>query len=142
MTTVTTAPQPETWPEVAENGELRGDEALLAALLRGATVPEAAEAARLSERTARRRLHDPEFRRRLDAARAEVTALLAAQVAGGAELGYSVLVRLAGDEQVPAAVRRNAARDLLTMAVEFGAARDVEARLEALEGAVANAGPP
>ena len=139
MTTVKTATETEAWPKVAENGRLRGDEALLAALLRGATVPEAARAVGLSERTARRRLHDPEFRRRLDAARAEVTAVLAAQLAGGAELGYSVLVGLARDKQVPAAVRRNAARDLLAMSVELGAARDVEARLEALEAALAKA---
>ena len=66
--------------------------------------------------------------------------MVAAQLAGGAELGYGVLVELAEDASVPAAVRRNAARDLLAMSVELGAAREVEARLEALEGALAKAG--
>ena len=129
-----------TRPKVAEDGRLRGDEALLAALLRGMPLVQAAGEAGISERTARRRVREPRFRARLDQGRAEVTALVAAQLAGGAEIGYVVLVRLAGDSSVPAAVRRSAARDLIAMAGELGAARDVEARLEALEAALTAAG--
>jgi hypothetical protein len=122
---------------VAESGRLKGDEALLAALLLGLTVPAAAAEAGLSERTARRRVTHPEFRKRLDAGRAEMTTLVAAQLAGGAQVGYTVLVRLAADSATPPSVRRSAARDLISLAGELGITREMEARLEALEDAVA-----
>lgn len=127
-------------PDLAEPDRLRGDEALLAALLHGSTLVDAAKAAKMAERTARRRVRNPEFRRRLDEGRAEVTAIVAAQLAGGAELGYGVLVELAGDVKVQASVRRRAASDLISLAGEIGAGRDVEARLEALEAALRAAG--
>lgn len=125
-------------PDSADSDRLQGDEALLAALLRGATLIQAAKEAEVSERTARRRVRDDGFRKRLDAGRAEVTTVVAAQLAGGAELGFGVLVELASDSTVTAAVRRKAAADLIAMAGELGAVRDVEARIEALEAAVRN----
>lgn len=125
---------------MAAADRLTGDEALLAALLRGVKLPEAAKEARMSERTARRRITDDGFRRRLDRGRAEVTTVLAAQLAGGAEVGYGVLLELAQDEKAPPAVRRNAARDLIALAGELGLGRDMEARVEQLEAAMAAAG--
>jgi hypothetical protein len=118
---------------MAGTDRLRGDEALLAALLRGLTLVQAAKEAGVPERTARRRLEDDAFRARLDKGRAQVTSMVAAQLVGGAELGYGVLRELAEDERTPAAVRRNAARDLIALAHDLGPARDVEARVEALE---------
>lgn len=123
-------------PDLAEDGRLEGDEALLAALLRGSTIVAAANEAGMSDRTARRHVRDPEFRRRLDEGRAEVTSVVAAQLAGGAEVGYAVLFRLAMSETTPPSVRRSAARDLIALAGDMGTARDVEARLEALEQAL------
>ncbi len=55
--------------ESAMSNPLSGDDRLFSALVAGCRVPHAAEAADMSERTAYRRLADPEFRRRLDAAR-------------------------------------------------------------------------
>lgn len=127
-------------PDPSESDRLTKDEALLTALLRGDTVKAAAAAAHMHERTARRHVRDPEFRRRLDQGRAEMTSMVAAQLAGGAELGYGVLVELATDEAVSAAVRRKAASDLIAMAGQIGAGRDVEARLEALEERLRTAG--
>lgn len=129
-------------PVLAEADRLEGDEALLAALLRGASLAAAAAEAGVSERTARRRVHEQAFRERLDAGRAEVTAIVAAQLAGGSELGYGVLVELAGDANVTAAVRRKAAADLIEFATQVGAARNVEARLEALELQLERLGSP
>jgi hypothetical protein len=126
-------------PNVAEAG-LRGDEALLMALLRGATVAAAAKEARLSERTARRRVADAGFRKRLDEGRAQLVTVVAAQLASGAELGYGVLVELAQDKAVPPSVRQKAASALIALAGDVGAARDVEARLEALEDALRESG--
>jgi hypothetical protein len=125
---------------VAEDDRLEGDEALLAALLRGATIVQAASEAGISDRTARRRVKDEEFRRRLDEGRAQVTSMVAAQLAGGAEVGYAVLWHLASTPNTPPSVRRSAARDLIGMASEMGAARDVEARIESLEAALAKLG--
>jgi transposase len=126
--------------QVAENGSLRGDEAFLAALLRGMPVKAAAKEAKFAERTAYRRVADPDFRRRLDEGRAQITSVVAAQLAGGAELGHATLIELAADKTVPAAVRRAAAADLIRLAGEIGAARDVEARLESLEDALREVG--
>jgi hypothetical protein len=53
-------------------GKKGGDEALVRALAAGLSVPKAAAAAGLSERTAYRRLENPAFRSRVDRARQEV----------------------------------------------------------------------
>jgi hypothetical protein len=50
-------------------GKRSYDEALVAALAAGGTVVSAAAHARISERTARRRLADPDFARKVDEAR-------------------------------------------------------------------------
>jgi hypothetical protein len=55
-----------------KTGKKGGDEALVRALAAGLSVPKAADAAGLSERTAYRRLQDPEFRGRVDRARQAV----------------------------------------------------------------------
>lgn len=121
---------------MAESGRaeaLTGDERLLAELLRGASLVEAAEAAGMPERTARRHCADEQFRARLDAGRRELTALLAAQLAGDAEVARRTLREIAEDEGAPAAARVNAAKCLLSFAADFGPSRDTEARLEELE---------
>ncbi len=60
--------------ELAVNGrsELMGDDKLFAALVSGCRTQNAALAAGISERTAYRRLEDPEFRARLDRSRREL----------------------------------------------------------------------
>jgi hypothetical protein len=66
----------------AKTGKKAGDDALAKGLAMGLGVPQAAQAAGLSERTAYRRLEDPAFRRRVDEQRAalvgETTGALAA----------------------------------------------------------------
>ncbi len=112
---------------------LTGDERLLAGLLAGESLVDAARAATMNERTARRRVADEEFRRRLDEGRRETTAMLAAQIVGDAELGRTVLRTLASDESAPPSVRMNAARHLVSFAAALGPTRDFEARIEDLE---------
>ncbi len=123
-------------PDLTGSDQLSGDEALLAALLRGLPVAAAAETAGISESTARRRIRDAGFRKRLDEGRAEVIGLVAAQLAGGAQVGYTALVQLAAAASTPPSVRRAAARDLVALAGEIGVARDLEARIEQLEDAL------
>jgi hypothetical protein len=96
---------------MAGSGRHGADPALLAAFLGGATPAEAAEKAGLSVRTARRRLADPEFRARLDAARDE---FIAATERGLAEAGSAALIALVAlVHEAPPAVRLGAARAIL-----------------------------
>ena len=57
---------------MAEIGRRKGDGALLAALAAGHTVRDSARQAGIGERTAARRLADPEFRQRVAALRADM----------------------------------------------------------------------
>jgi hypothetical protein len=75
-----------------KTGTKGGDEALLQALAAGLSVPDAARASGLSERTAYRRLGRPDFRARVDAARAE---LVSATVGRLAALGTATAEALA-----------------------------------------------
>ena len=60
---------------MTEDGrKAKGDSLLLLALAGGKTIRAAAEEARVSERTVHRRLRNPEFRVRLNEARAEMIA--------------------------------------------------------------------
>jgi hypothetical protein len=71
--------------ELAEIGrsaeELRGDDRLFQAIVNGAHVASAAEAAGMSERTAYRRLADTEFRDRLHSARENLRESILAKLA-------------------------------------------------------------
>jgi hypothetical protein len=114
------------WPSMTESGRRTGDEALTAALLSGATIAAAAETARIGERTARRRLRDPDFVRRLNEERRQLLAAVAAQIAGAADRARATLVDLL-DADIPPAVRRAAANDLLKLAPEHGEMADAAA---------------
>src|SRR5262249_12635176 len=112
--------------------------ALLTALACGATVENAARKAGLSERTVYRRLADPAFRRRLDEVKAELVQRTAAMLGGAGMGSVKTLVDLQHDASVAAAVRRGAARDVLTMSLRFRQAVEWERRLAALEERLPN----
>ena len=120
---------------MSDADRLTGDEALLAELLRGATLVEAAAAAKVSERTARRRVAAPEFRARLDAGRRELLGLVVARLASLAEDAVDTLRELLG-EATPAPQRLGAAREALRHLAVLGEAadaRELGERLERLE---------
>src|SRR5262245_9420848 len=71
------------WPRMAENGRRKGDGALVLALAGGLTVRDAAHAAGVGERTATRRLADPDFRRRVSHVRAEMVERALGKMAEG-----------------------------------------------------------
>jgi hypothetical protein len=60
------------------------DDRLIAALAGGATIQSAARAARVSRRTAHRRLTDPTFRQQVDEARSRILDRLVDQLGSGA----------------------------------------------------------
>jgi len=121
----------------AESVGLEGDELLLSELLRGVPVSGAATTAGVSEATARRRMRDVSFRRRLDEGRRELMSTLAAQLAGSAELGYAVLRKVALDDEAPPSVRVKAAMTLIDYAASIGERVDLTTevleRVRALE---------
>ncbi len=109
------------------------DEALIRALACGATVEHAARKAEMGERTAYRRLDDPEFKARVKAAGTEVVERTSGLLTGGGLLSVKTLVDLQQDASTPASVRRGAARDVLEMGVRYREHADLEARVAALE---------
>lgn len=112
--------------------EMRGDGRLFGELLAGKSLAAAAEAAGMSERTARRHVAKPEFAERLDGARRHLDAVLAAQLADDALVGRRVLRELAEDTKVSPSIRRTAAANLVDLSLS-ASARDVAARVERLE---------
>jgi hypothetical protein len=114
----------------------RAEDALLLALASGATVEAAARQCGLSERTAYRRLADPEFRRQQQELRADM-----ARQAGDAltAAGREAIETLRGLLKSPSETTRlQASRAILQLGLKFRAA-DVEERLADVEDVAADA---
>ena len=117
---------------MAHRGRQEADEALLTALACGATVENAARAAGVSPRTAHRRLADGAFRRRLQAARADMVQRTAGVLTAAALEAVKTLVEMM-KPPVPCAVRLGAARATLEVGIKLREVADFEQRLAALE---------
>jgi hypothetical protein len=113
------------------------EQVLVTALAFGATVENAARKAGIGERTAYRRLADPDFRARLSQARQEAVVRTAGMLTGAAVGSVKTLVDLQQDASVPAAVRRGAARDVLEMNVKYREFAEMEQRVAAIEDRLA-----
>ena len=79
---------------MSANGRHNADELLIAALAAGSTYLEAAKAAKVGERTARRRMEDAEFRARVSEARAELVASALGRASGALVEGVDVLIEM------------------------------------------------
>src|SRR5262245_66356005 len=117
---------------MAAGGRKNADEALALLLAGGRTHHDAAAAARVSERTVRRRLADPRFRERVAALRAAMVERAAAILAEGMAEGAAVLRQLALEGRSEA-VRLGAARALLELGVRLRESVELEQRVAALE---------
>jgi len=111
---------------------LRGDDAVLSALATGRTVQEAAKAGGMSERTVARRLADPAFCERLNAARAALFDQTLGKLANAATAAVEALVTLLRDE--PPTVRLGAARAVLELGTKLRESVELERRIAILEG--------
>jgi hypothetical protein len=119
---------------VAGGDRSQANAGLIAALLGGLTIEKAAEAAGVSEATARRRLRDPEFVRELNAARREAIAAVAARLAALAGKAVGTLDELM--EEAPAPQRIAAAREALrhlAVLAEVADSGELSERIERLE---------
>ena len=109
----------------------------MAALAGGATYEDAAERAGVSERTVRRRLDDPAFRHRVDAARAEMLSRAVARLTGASVEAVEALRGLLGSGQDFA--RLGAARAILELGLKLREQLDLAGRVAALEQAAEQA---
>ena len=117
-------------------GRKSADAALIAALAGGATVRDAAATARVGEMTVYRRLREPDFRRRVDEARAAMLACAVGRLAEAATAAALTLRSLLAKE-TPPAVRLGSARSILELAVRLREHDELAARVAALEARVA-----
>jgi hypothetical protein len=113
-------------------GRRGADERLLQTLAGGATVAAAATQAGVSEATAYRRLAEPEFRRRLQALRADIVQRTAGTLTAAANEAVQALLELLKAAAPPAA-RLGAAKAVLELGMKVREAAELEQRLAALE---------
>jgi hypothetical protein len=116
---------------MAENGRRKGDAALLLALASGQTVRDAARIAGIGERTATRRLAEPDFRRRIAELRGEMVGRALGKMADGMTAAADTLRQLLTASSDT--VKLGASRALLELAVKLREAVELEERVTALE---------
>ncbi len=97
---------------LANENDLRGDDRLFRALVSGCHIENAAVAAGVSERTAYRRLADPDFRKQLDDARQSLRQSILAKLSDAGHDAIAVLVELAHGSEDDA-IRLKAAKALV-----------------------------
>ena len=123
------------WRTVAHRGRHRGragaDAALVTALAVGATIEQAAERAGVSPRTAHRRLAEPEFRARVDEARAELLGRALARLQATCTSAVTTLADLLTAESE--SVRLGAARSILDVALRWREQDELARRLDNVE---------
>jgi hypothetical protein len=114
------------------SGRRNANEILLLALACGATAEAAAQKAGVSKTTVHRRLNDPEFRQRLQQARAEILQRTTAALTASSMEAVKTLVELQGGK-IPPSVRLGAARAVLELGAKLRETVELEERIRALE---------
>ena len=117
---------------MASGDRKRADDALLLALACGAPVKAAAERAGVSERTAYRRLDDPEFHQQLEAARTDLFRRASGMLSAAGTESIRTLVSLQDASQQPS-VRLGAAKAVLELELKFREKVELEPRVSLLE---------
>jgi hypothetical protein len=104
---------------------------MIAALAAGASVPAAARAGGVSERTAYRRLEDPAFRQAVEDARADIVARAVAKLSAASTEAAETLRRLLYSDMDFAKLA--AARSILELGAKLREQLDLSERIAALE---------
>jgi hypothetical protein len=115
-----------------------GDAVLLAELAGGATLQQAAGAARVSAKTVSRRLRDPVFAGQLREARRELVGTAVSRLAASATAAVDELRALLGSPSD--AIRLRAAQVILETGNRLLESQDLVERLAAIEGRLEEAG--
>ena len=116
------------------------DEALAMAIISGYTIVEAADLAKMGERTARRRLTEPALLARMSQLRGDLLRGASDQLSRSLGDASATLVGLLASESER--TRLDAARCMLDQAQRLHSAVDVEARLTELERRIAAGARP
>jgi hypothetical protein len=125
---------------MADFGRRKADAALLVALAAGQTVRDAAQSAGLGERTATRRVADPEFRRRVYELRAEMVGQALGKMADGMTEAADTLRKLLTAQSE--SIRLGAARSILELGNKLRESAEFAERLAILEQQVAEREKP
>jgi hypothetical protein len=107
----------------------------------GATVEVAAAKAGISKATAKRRLADPEFQRRLKEFTSDMVQRNAATLTAAGSESIKTLVLLQ-QPSIPHAVRLGAAKAVIELGINVRELADLEERLAALEQQMTMNNPP
>jgi hypothetical protein len=119
---------------VAHRGRRNADEALALAVASGQTLRDAAPAAGVSERTAARRMADPDFRFRVADLRGEMVRRSLGRMADGMSEAADVLRKLLAAESE--SVRLGAARSMLELGLKLREAVDLAEQVTELKARV------
>jgi hypothetical protein len=122
------------------HGRKAADEALVLALACGATVESAADKAKVSKRTAYRRLKDTKFVDRIRAVRVDMRQRMSGALTAAGMGAIKTLLTLL-EPTTPPAVRLGAARALVDLGHKAHLLTNLEERLAALEQQVAGTSP-
>ncbi len=112
------------------------NEALITALAGGSKIEDAAREAGISESTAYRRLRDPDFRKKVADARAEMVSQAIGRLTLASTGATVTLIKLLA-EPTPPAVRLGAARSILELGAKLRESEELEQRVAALEESMA-----
>lgn len=118
---------------------MKDDERILAALLTGRSIPEAARIAGVSERTISRRLADESFRAEYESRRRATLEGACNALKGALADAVDVLTEIMKNAETAPASRISAARSVLEYGVKLTELSDLAARVEALEAAAKEA---
>jgi hypothetical protein len=123
---------PEGDRQAVAGGDRRdADDVLVAALAAGCTKLEAARLAGVGERTVYRRLDDPQFRRRIEQARAELVSQTVGRLTDASTAAVTTLRALLDAESEN--VRLGASRAILELGRKLRESEELERRLAVLE---------
>jgi hypothetical protein len=124
------------WQAMAGGDRNGADSTLVVALAAGQPVRQAAETAKVSERTVYRRLQDDAFRVALAQERALLAEEAVGRLAKGMTAAADTLAEIAADTAAPTTARVSAARAVLELGQRLRVELDVERRLDRLEEAL------
>ena len=113
------------------------DERIVLALLAAGNVRAAAQTAGVSERTIRARLKEPDFNKLLTEIKSQAVQAATSALSDSMGEAVAVLRDVMTDTDNAAAVRLQAASEILRQALRFYSLADLEARISALEAAQA-----
>ncbi len=123
---------------MADFGRRKGNARLVAEFAAGRTLRDAARASGLSERTAGRRLADPEFRKLVSDVRSEMIQRAVGALASAAEEAIATLRDLLSDDSSTA--RLGAARSVLEYGTKVRENVELEQRIVDLESRLCSKG--